>query len=183
MDILDKKLLNILQSHFPIIMRPFLNLAKELEVSEGEIIERIKKLKKQKIIRQISAIFDTKKLGYQTALIGMKIKPGFLDKAAAIVSRHPGVSHNYARDHSYNLWFTMALPPASSMDKTIKRLGKIIMAEDTLLLPAIRLFKIGVRLDMMLNNDPNLSYEESSNGYYTNNKKWKRTNFSDLRLN
>jgi len=182
MDILDKKLLNIIQSNFPLVIRPFLNLSKELGVSEEEIIERIKKLKSQKIIRQISAIFDSKKLGYQTALVGMKIKPRFLDQAAEMVSRHPGVSHNYTRNHSYNLWFTMALPPHSSMDRTIKRLGKIVRGEDILLLPAIRLFKIGVRLDMMLNKKPNLLYEELSKEYYKDNKDGKRTNFSDLEI-
>lgn len=161
MDIIDKKLLNSLQTGLPLTENPFSELAKELGIKAQEVIERTQRLKNQRVIRQISSIFDTKKLGYQTALIGMKIPLEFLDKAGEIISRHPGVSHNYARDHLYNLWFTIALPKKSSMKKTVQRLGERVKAEDILLLPAIRLFKIGLKLNMTLGKNHNISCEPS----------------------
>ena len=160
MDSVDRKLLNLLQASLPLEERPFLNLGERLLLSEKEVIERTENLKKEGVIREISAIFDTKKLGYQSALVGMKVKPELLDGAGEIISKHPGVSHNYARKHDYNLWFTIGLPPEVSMEETVNGLKDSAGADDVLLLPAIRIFKIGVRLNMTLTDTPNLSFEK-----------------------
>ena len=165
MDNLDKKLLNLLQEGLPLTESPFLDLAEGLKIPEEEVLFRIRNLKEERVIREISAIFNTRRLGYESALVGMKIPEELLDNAGETVSRHPGVSHNYSRNHPYNLWFTIAIAPGSSMEETLKKMGEEVKAEDVLLLPSKKLFKIGVKLNMMLSNDPDLSLEEQDNEY------------------
>jgi len=130
------------------VERPFLEMANNLEVSEEEVIGRIIQLKKERVIRQISVIFDTRKLGYKSSLVAMRVSPERLSEAAKVINQHPGVSHNYERNHEFNLWFTIAVPPASSIETHVDRLHELSEAESTRLLPTIRLFKIGVQLDM-----------------------------------
>jgi DNA-binding Lrp family transcriptional regulator len=161
MDSIDKKLLNSLQESIPLTEKPFLRLAEKLGRTEEDILERIRTLKKENLIRQISAIFEAKSLGYESALIGMKIPPELLDKAGAVISKNPGVSHNYARRHPYNLWFTIALPKKASQEQTIREIGKTVKAKDALLLPALRIFKLRVRLNMLQKEEHNLSLEET----------------------
>ena len=112
MDLTDRKLLNLVQEEFPLVDRPFSQLADTLEIGEQEVIDRLTELKRTNVLRQISAIFDTRRLGYKTTLVAMAFDPDKLHKAALEINRHPGVSHNYAREGSfYNLWFTVAVPP------------------------------------------------------------------------
>ena len=148
MDEHDKRLLNVIQADFPFASRPFQALGLPLGLSEQEVIDRVGALKQRRIIRQISAIFDTRSLGYRSSLVAMRIRPEQLDAAAAVVSAHPGVSHNYKRSHAFNLWFTLAVPPASSLEWTVERLHEMAAAESTRILPTLRLFKIGLQLDM-----------------------------------
>lgn len=144
----DKRLLNILQSDFPLAPRPFQVLGAPLDLTEMEIISRIVDLKRQRVIRQISAIFDTRSLGYKSSLVAMKVQPDRLETAAQVVNSHPGVSHNYMRNHAFNMWFTVAVPPHSDLEWTVQRLHDMAGAESTRLLPTLRLFKIGLQLDM-----------------------------------
>jgi DNA-binding Lrp family transcriptional regulator len=144
----DKRLLNILQAEFPLVTRPFRALGVQVNLAEREVIGRVAALKRQRIIRQISAIFDTRSLGYKSSLVTMRVPPEKLDEAAAIVNGHPGVSHNYRRDHAFNLWFTLAVPPTSDLEWTVEHLHSMSGAESTRILPTLRLFKIGMQLDM-----------------------------------
>jgi len=148
MDDRDKRLLNIIQGDFPLASRPFQALGAQLDLAEGEIMDRIAALKGRRIIRQISAIFDTRSLGYKSSLVAMRINPEKLDAAAAVVNDHPGVSHNYKRNHAFNLWFTLAVPPTSDLGWTVEHLHAMAGAESTRILPTLRLFKIGMQLDM-----------------------------------
>lgn len=144
----DKRLLNVLQSDFPLVSRPFEALGVPLDLTEAEVIARIALLKQQRVIRQISAIFDTRSLGYKSSLVAMQIQPEKLEAAAQVVNGHPGVSHNYKRNHAFNLWFTVAVPPHSDLEWTVQRLHEMAGADSTRLLPTLRLFKIGLQLDM-----------------------------------
>lgn len=148
MDELDQQLLNVIQNEFPLVERPFLQLAQQFGVTEAEIIERVRRLETRNIIRQISAIFDTRSLGYQSSLVAMKLPEDRLVEGALIVNSHPGVSHNYKRDHAYNLWFTIAVPAGHDLAGTVATLQELSGAEQARLLPTLRLFKIGVDLDM-----------------------------------
>lgn len=148
MDEHDKRLLNAIQAEFPLVSRPFGALGAQVGLAETAVIARLGEHKRRKIIRQIGGIFDTRSLGYQSSLVAMRVSPERVDGAAEAVSGHPGVSHNYRRDHAFNLWFTIAVPPASDLRWTVHRLHEMAGAESTRLLPTLRLFKIGVQLDM-----------------------------------
>ena len=149
MDSLDKKILNEIQWTFPLVPEPYTVIASKFGISEEELMQRLVALKKTGIIRQLSAIFDTRKLGYKSALIAMSIEPEKLDYVASQVNKHPGVSHNYERNHEYNLWFTLAVPPGSDLKTEVDRFSKLSGIKKTRLLPTLKLFKIGVKLDMI----------------------------------
>jgi siroheme decarboxylase len=152
-DIIDKKILNEIQWVFPLSERPFLELSKHYDLSEEEIIHRIIRLKQIGLIRQINAIFDTRRLGYKSALIAFAVYPDKLDYVAGEVNKHPGVSHNYERNHEFNMWFTLAVPPNADMKMDLDKMASLDGVIKYRLLPTVKLYKIGVRLDMV-NNDP-----------------------------
>ena len=138
-----------IQKSFPLVKRPFEEIAKELNISENEVIEILQKEKENKIIRQTSAIFDTKKLGYTSSLVAFEIAQDDIDEAVIILNSHPGISHNYERNHKYNIWFTLAIAPnsKSNLEDTIAILAKLTNAKDYIILPTLKLFKISVKLD------------------------------------
>jgi DNA-binding Lrp family transcriptional regulator len=149
-DATDAALLGVLQETVPFTGHPFADLGKRCGLSEDETLARVKALKEGKVIRQISAIFDTRSLGYASSLVAAKIAPEKLDAAVAAINSHPGVSHNYLRNHEFNLWYTIAVPPTGKLglDGTVDLLHRLSGAETTRLLPTLRLFKIGVRFDV-----------------------------------
>jgi DNA-binding Lrp family transcriptional regulator len=100
------------------------------------------------VLRQLSAIFDTRALGYMSALVAAKVDPDRIDAAAAVISEHPGVSHNYKRNHEYNLWYTLAVPPGEDFDAHLDELHRASGSLVTRKLPTLKLYKIGVKLDM-----------------------------------
>jgi DNA-binding Lrp family transcriptional regulator len=150
MDELDKQLLGLLQTEVPVVARPWAALAGKLGVNEAEVLRRVAALKAGRVIRQISAIFDTKSLGYESSLVACQCDPARADEVAAIISAHPGVSHNYRRDHAFNLWYTLAVAPTSRLGlaRTIETLHRLTGARSTRPLPTLHLFKIGVELDV-----------------------------------
>lgn len=157
MNPIDAKLLNVLQEKFPLVPRPFEAIAQNLGVSEQEVIDRIIELKTgaTKVIRQISAIFDSASIGYQSTLVAAKVDPAHLEAAAAVISEHPGVSHNYKREHDFNLWYTLTVGPDSrlGLEKTLEILHAKSGAISTRMLPAIRVYKIGVKFDVSGESD------------------------------
>ncbi len=150
MDSVDKDLLNLIQREFPLEREPFAALGRPLGLAGDEVIRRIEALKRGRVIRQISAIFDTRVLGYQSTLVAASIPADKLNSAAKAINSHPGVSHNYERNNPFNLWYTVAVPPDSrlGLEGTVDVLHKISGAEKTRILPTLKLFKIGVTLDM-----------------------------------
>jgi DNA-binding Lrp family transcriptional regulator len=148
LDSIDRALLTEVQARFPIEHRPFAALGKKLGILESECLERVARLKANKVIRQLSAIFDTRSLGYQSTLAAMKVNPDHVDEAAQVVNQHPGVSHNYKRNDVFNIWFTIAVPPTDSLEQTINILHTLAKADETIILPTLRLYKIGVKLDL-----------------------------------
>ncbi|WP_281950760.1 Lrp/AsnC family transcriptional regulator [Nitrosophilus kaiyonis] len=145
---MEKDFLNLIQKEFPIEERPFEILAKKLNSDEDKLIEIYKKLKDEKIIRQTSAIFDTKSLGYKSSLVAFMVDD--IENAANFINTHPGVSHNYERDNEFNLWFTIAVEPDSKLglEKTVELMAKKVNAKDFIVLPTIKMFKIKVQLDV-----------------------------------
>ncbi len=150
MDGTDKDILNFIQREFPLEREPFSAIGREVGLSGGEVIRRVESLKRSRVIRQISAIFDTRVLGYQSTLVAARIPKNKLAEGAKAVNSHPGVSHNYERNNELNLWYTVAVPPDSrlGLEGTVDVLHRISGAEKTRILPTLKLFKIGVTLDM-----------------------------------
>ena len=169
-DELDRKLLTVLQKEIPLEPRPFAKIAEALATEEVEVLRRIRRLKEEeKVIRQVSAIFDTKSLGYQSTLVAMKFEEADLDSGAEVINRHPGVSHNYKRNCEFNLWFTVAVPPEDSLEDHVDRLHELSGSKRTLILPTLRLFKIGVKLDLTGKE----SKEESSDEIFDESRRRK----------
>ena len=149
LDSLDKEILNEIQWSFPLVAEPYKELANRFSISADEMKKRISNLKSIGVLRQLSAIFDTRKLGYKSSLVAMSIEPDKLDHVANQINRHPGVSHNYERNHEYNLWFTLATPPGTDLKTEVDKFSKLDGIKKVRLLPTIKLFKIGVKLEMV----------------------------------
>jgi DNA-binding Lrp family transcriptional regulator len=145
----DRRLLNLVQKEIDLVADPFAKIANELRTTEEDVLTRLRRLRDEEgVIRQISAIFDTRKLGYTSTLVAMRVPPDRVNEAARIINEHPGVSHNYERDHEFNIWFTLAVPPGMDLEEHIDRLHALVGAEVTRILPTLKMFKIEVRLDM-----------------------------------
>ncbi len=146
---MEKEILLRVQKNFPLVPKPFEAIANELGMKEEEVLSILKKQKDDKIIRQTSAIFDTKKLGYKSSLVAFEMPEDKIDDAVKILNAHPGISHNYERNHSFNIWFTLAVPPNTKigLEETVELLAKKTNANDFIILPTLKLFKISVKLD------------------------------------
>jgi len=148
MEALDKRLVERLQSDFPLVQRPYLALGKELGLPEAEVIARVEALKKAGLVRSISAVFDPAHLGLRSALIAAQVEPDFLEGAAAVASRFPEVTHNYGRGDTFNLWFTVIAASAGRLREIVRRLKGCAGVRQVVLLPARRKFKLEVQFDL-----------------------------------
>ena len=151
LDDTDKKLLNLLQGHFPVARRPFEHVARIAGLCEDEVIGRTAYLLESRIIREITPIFDTRALGYESMLVAAKVDSEHPHRAAQVINTHPGVTHNYLRNHDFNLWFTLAVEPGSplGMQGTLEVLREKTGAESIRQLPTLKLFKIRMDLEMV----------------------------------
>lgn len=142
------KILKIIQGEIPLVKRPFLVLAKELGLKETEFLKVIEKLIENSIVRQIAPIYDSKMLGYDSALVAFRVDKERLERVANFINSCPGVSHNYERTHDFNLWFTLAVfPDALSLEDIVKLMAERTQTQDYVVLRTVRMFKIGVKLD------------------------------------
>lgn len=150
LDEVDKRLMNLLQSRFPLDARPFDLIAEVASLPVDEVKSRTQRLLDERIIREITPIFDTRALGYSSMLVAAKVDEENPHRAAQIINSHPGVSHNYLRTHEFNLWFTIATPPDSELglDGTLDLLQRLTGAESIRQLPTLQLFKINMNLEM-----------------------------------
>ncbi|CAA9516882.1 MAG: Heme biosynthesis protein related to NirD and NirG / Heme biosynthesis protein related to NirL and NirH, partial [uncultured Solirubrobacteraceae bacterium] len=109
LDDVDKRVMNLMQGSFPLEPRPFARVAQLAEIPEEEVLKRVQHLIDHRIIRQVTPIFDTRALGYGSMLVAAKVDPEYPHRAAKFINTHPGVTHNYLRNHDFNLWFTLAV--------------------------------------------------------------------------
>src|SRR5207248_5423651 len=150
LDELDKRLLNLMQGRFPIAPRPYAQVGAQAGMTEAQAIERVRQLIEVRIIRQVTPIFDTRALGYSSMLVAAKVDPENPWRAANVINAHPGVSHNYLRNHEFNIWFTIATEPGSplGLEGTLEVLSRDAGAESVRQLPTLKLFKIRMDLEM-----------------------------------
>ena len=173
LEMIDKQLLNVIQSRFPLAEEAYGELGHELGISQEEVLRRIGQLKRWNVVREINAIFDTRRLGYKTTLVAMRYPEDKLDAGAQRINRHPGVSHNYARIGHFNLWFTLAVPPGEDLEAAVERMAQETGAEVFRMMPTIRFFKIGVNFDMVEQKGAAYDYY-SPDGYGGVSSNWNK---------
>ncbi|MBI2852399.1 MAG: Lrp/AsnC family transcriptional regulator [Chloroflexi bacterium] len=142
LDSISKKLLSQIQLEFPLVPMPYLALGQKLGIDSEEVIERLRGLKDRGMVRQVGPVVDSRRLGYKSTLVAMKVAGSRLDQAVQFVAHHPGISHSYERDHEFNFWITLAIPPAVDLASELERLAERTGAEAVTALPATKLFKI-----------------------------------------
>jgi siroheme decarboxylase len=150
LDEFDKRLLNQMQGSFPIVERPYAEVATALGVDEDVVLTRVRELIAERIIRQVTPIYDTRAFGYGSMLVAAKVDPEHPWAPAKVINSHPGVSHNYLRNHEFNMWFTIAVEEHSTLglQGTLDVLQELTGAESIRQLPTLKLFKIRMDLDM-----------------------------------
>ncbi|HWC26090.1 MAG TPA: Lrp/AsnC family transcriptional regulator, partial [Solirubrobacteraceae bacterium] len=150
LDAVDRRVLNLMQGSFPLEPRPFAAVATLAELTEEEVIARVQRLLDDRIIRQVTPIYDTRALGYGSMLVAAKVDPEHPWRAAKIINSHPGVSHNYLRNHDFNMWFTLAVERDSKLglQGTLDVLQELTGAASIRQLPTLKLFKIRMDLEM-----------------------------------
>jgi siroheme decarboxylase len=150
LDDFDRRLLNAMQGSFPIEPRPYAAVARDLGVPEERVLQRVRELIDDRIIRQVTPIYDTRGFGYGSMLVAARVDPEHPWRAAKIINSHPGVSHNYLRNHAFNMWFTIAVEEDSKLglQGTLDLLQELTGAESIRQLPTLKLFKIRMDLDM-----------------------------------
>ncbi len=144
----EQQLLQIIQSNFPVTEKPYAAIGKSIGKTEHEVIETLRSLKKRNIIRQISAIFNGTSLGFKSTLISFQVQENTIDDTANIINSHPGVSHNYKREHSFNLWFTLSIPQNLDIERHAQILARMASCTNYLYLPSVKMFKRHVQFDM-----------------------------------
>jgi len=148
LDDTDRKILNRIQSDFPITPRPFLLIAEEFGLSEKDVIRRLIRLKKNGIIRRIGGNFYPEKLGFVSTLCAAKVPADKIDRFADAVNRYPGVTHNYLRDSVFNIWFTVIAQSREEIGEVLEEISRETGVEDILNLPATEVFKIRAQFDL-----------------------------------
>lgn len=166
---MDKRLLNLLQAGVSLVSEPFAALADALDTTAEDVLARTRALKQADVIRQIGAIFDSRRLGYESTLVAVEVPQGRIDQAAEVFGAHPGVSHCYSREFMstfdsatpisgevptiiYNLWLTLTVPPGVPIEETLSRLAALASIDNYLVLPAEKVFKISMKLDLVGDN-------------------------------
>ena len=148
MDAVDKKILNILQTRFPVVPEPFDAVGAELGISGGEVLDRVKRLKEEGIIRRIGAVFDSRKLGYTSTLCAARVPGEKIRAFVEVVNGYRGVTHNYQRSHEYNVWFTFIAPDQAALEKALDEIRQKTGVSDILNMPAVRTYKINATFEL-----------------------------------
>ena len=144
-----------MQGSFELVQRPFAHVAELAGLEEEDVLARVQYLLDKRIIREVTPIFDTRALGYSSMLVAAKVDPEYPHRAAQVINTHPGVTHNYLRNHDFNLWFTIACERDSrlGLQGTLDVLQKLTGAESIRQLPTLKLFKIRMDLEMEQGTD------------------------------
>jgi len=148
MDDVDRVIINEIQSDFPITPRPYYELGRRFDLSEAEVLERVKRLKAEGIIRRIGGNFSSKRLDFTSTLCAAKVPEEKLDRFVQVVNSYPGVTHNYLRNHDYNVWFTFIAQSMLHIEEALKEISKATGVTEIINLPAVRQFKIKVDFEV-----------------------------------
>ena len=148
MDTIDKAILNRIQSDFPIASHPFRVIAQELSLTEEQVLQRTEALKQAGIIRRIGANVVPHKVGFVSTLCAASVPADKVDAFADVVNRYTGVTHNYQRDNTYNVWFTFIAHSMKEIENNLEQISRETGVSDILNLPATKVFKIKAQFDL-----------------------------------
>ncbi len=148
MDDVDRAIINEIQSDFPIAPRPYRELGKRFKLSEAEVIERLKELKAEGVIRRIGGNFNSKRLNFTSTLCAAKVPKGKIDRFVEVVNGYPGVTHNYLRNHDYNVWFTFIAQNELLIERALEEISSATGVTEIINLPAVKQFKIKVDFEV-----------------------------------
>lgn len=148
MDDLDRKILNLIQKEFPVTAEPFKEIGASVGVSEDEALERVRRLREEGIIRRIGAVFDPGKLGFVSALCAARVPEEKIRSFVETVNVLPGVTHNYRRNHEYNVWFTVIAPSEESLEESLAGIKENSGVVDILTMRAVRTFKVDASFEL-----------------------------------
>lgn len=148
MDDSDKAILNEIQSDFPISPRPYQDLGERLNLAEEEVISRVQRLKEAGIIRRIGGNFHSHRLNFTSTLCAARVPAEHVERFVAAVNRYPGVTHNYLRNHPYNVWFTFIAEDMDLIEQALAEISAATGGVEILNLPAKKMFKIKVDFEI-----------------------------------
>ncbi len=147
MDELDSRILHHLQHDFPLIEKPYEAVADQLEIPAEELWSRVQRMLDDGVIRRMGASFDSKKLGFSSTLAAVSVEPALVERAAEVIGTYPEVTHNYLRNDTFNIWFTMIAIDEARIEQVLEEIRKSLSLERSavLNLPVRRLFKLDAR--------------------------------------
>lgn len=148
MDEADRKILNAIQSEFPIRERPYEELGRQVGLSEEDVLKRVKRLRELGIIRRIGGNFHSSKLDFTSTLCAAKVPEEKLERFVEVVNRYPGVTHNYLRNHEFNVWFTFIAPSSELIEHSLREISELTEVKEVYSLPAVKMFKIKVDFEV-----------------------------------
>ncbi len=148
LDTTDKAILNRIQSDFPIEPRPYETIARELGLTEQQVLQRVQALKAEGIIRRIGGNFVPHKVGFVSTLCAAKVPEDQIDAFAAVVNKYTGVTHNYQRENAFNIWFTFIASSREEIAQNLARISRETGVTTILNLPATKVFKIKAQFDV-----------------------------------
>jgi len=147
-DDIDKTILNEIQSDFPIVARPYAELGRRLGLTENEIMLRVQALKDEGVIRRIGGNFQSSRMNFTSTLCAARVPPDQVDDFVRVVNRYPGVTHNYLRNHSFNVWFTFIAEDMDRIEGFLAEISAATGVAEILNLPARQMFKIKVDFEV-----------------------------------
>ncbi len=148
LDDIDRRIMNRIQTRFPIAPRPYGVIAEDLGLTEIEVMSRIKRLKAKDFIRRIGGNFVPEKVGFVSTLCAARVPEAAIEHFAEVVNGYPGVTHNYQRDNAYNIWFTFIAPSMAEIEENIRQISQETGVSPILNMPATRVFKIRAKFDL-----------------------------------
>ncbi|KJS11744.1 MAG: transcriptional regulator [Desulfotomaculum sp. BICA1-6] len=148
LDHIDRNILQIIQSDFPLVERPYLQVAESIGITEGEVLERIGRMQEQGLIRRLGGLFNSRQLGYTGTLCAMRVPPEDIERIAGIINEYHGVTHNYLRNHDYNMWFTLLAESDNRLKELLAEISHKTGIDHILDLPAVNLFKVRVNFEL-----------------------------------
>ena len=165
MDSTDRALLNAIQNNFPIAVQPYQILGEAVGTTEDDAFKRIQQLRKEGIIRRLGGVFDSRRLGYYSTLCTGKVPEEKISTLAKLLEGIPGVTHNYIRNHEYNVWFTLIARSKAVAESTLQTIRDVVGVPGIYSLPATRFFKINVNFDFnLLDEDKTTPIEDANLG-------------------